>query len=292
MTASGCCRDQTAFATARFTAKERDAESGLDYFGARYYGSALGRFTSPDPGNHASHRINPQSWNMYSYANNRPLSLVDPNGLEPVKAQAGTVSGFVQNMNSTPHKVGLATGAAAQKALLSLGETSNFAPTNTGVFNLSSNRYVYTGDGGWIDMVHFVFYAGRAAGYKANGDANPVGEAVQDGYKQEGFDTIRDPWSAYSYEDLPSDRYGAIFGAQFFDPTSPLTLGEQIAVYLSFLSPMDPTKAPNYFRLPERDSRNPPIARNTSTDPMFTWTWTSMDERELTPDVHSTITYK
>ncbi len=32
----------------KFTAKERDSESGLDYFGARYYGSALGRFTSPD----------------------------------------------------------------------------------------------------------------------------------------------------------------------------------------------------------------------------------------------------
>ena len=31
-----------------FTGKERDAESGLDFFGARYYGSALGRFTSPD----------------------------------------------------------------------------------------------------------------------------------------------------------------------------------------------------------------------------------------------------
>lgn len=32
----------------QFTGKERDSESGLDYFGARYYGSALGRFTSPD----------------------------------------------------------------------------------------------------------------------------------------------------------------------------------------------------------------------------------------------------
>jgi len=32
-----------------FTGKERDQETGLDYFGARYYGSALGRFTSPDP---------------------------------------------------------------------------------------------------------------------------------------------------------------------------------------------------------------------------------------------------
>jgi RHS repeat-associated protein len=34
-----------------FTDKERDSESGLDFFGARYYGSALGRFTSADPSN-------------------------------------------------------------------------------------------------------------------------------------------------------------------------------------------------------------------------------------------------
>jgi RHS repeat-associated protein len=33
----------------RFTSKERDTESGLDYFGARYYGSVQGRFTSTDP---------------------------------------------------------------------------------------------------------------------------------------------------------------------------------------------------------------------------------------------------
>jgi RHS repeat-associated protein len=33
----------------QFTGKERDAETGLDYFGARYFSSAQGRFTSPDP---------------------------------------------------------------------------------------------------------------------------------------------------------------------------------------------------------------------------------------------------
>jgi len=32
-----------------FTGKERDSESGNDYFGARYYSSAMGRFMSPDP---------------------------------------------------------------------------------------------------------------------------------------------------------------------------------------------------------------------------------------------------
>ena len=33
----------------RFTGRERDAETGLDYFGARYMSAAQGRFTSPDP---------------------------------------------------------------------------------------------------------------------------------------------------------------------------------------------------------------------------------------------------
>jgi len=32
----------------RYTGKERDTESGLDYFGARYYGSNMGRWMSPD----------------------------------------------------------------------------------------------------------------------------------------------------------------------------------------------------------------------------------------------------
>jgi RHS repeat-associated protein len=71
----------------RATGKERDSESGLDYFGARYYGSALGRFTSPDwsprsePVPYADFE-NPQSLNQYSYSyvGNNPLSRSDPDG--------------------------------------------------------------------------------------------------------------------------------------------------------------------------------------------------------------------
>ena len=62
----------------RFTGKERDAESGLDYFGARYYGSTMGRMMSPDPGNVGTNPANQQSWNMYSYVNNNPLRFIDP----------------------------------------------------------------------------------------------------------------------------------------------------------------------------------------------------------------------
>src|SRR5438309_11540301 len=60
--------------------EDRDAETGLDYFGARYYSGAQGRFTSPDKPFADQHIENPQSWNLYSYTLNNPLRYVDPNG--------------------------------------------------------------------------------------------------------------------------------------------------------------------------------------------------------------------
>jgi RHS repeat-associated protein len=68
--------------TEKFTSKERDAETGLDFFGARYMSSAQGRFTSADPlGGGAGREEDPQSWNLYAYARNNPLTYVDPLGL-------------------------------------------------------------------------------------------------------------------------------------------------------------------------------------------------------------------
>src|SRR5688500_2599803 len=66
----------------QFTSKERDIETGLDYFGARYYSSTQGRFSGVDPGNYQA-RLDlsaPQSWNAYSYVDNNPLVRVDPDG--------------------------------------------------------------------------------------------------------------------------------------------------------------------------------------------------------------------
>jgi len=71
----------------RCTGKERDTESGLDYFGARYYGSSMGRFMSPDwsakyePVPYAK-LDNPQSLNLYAYVLNNPLSNRDEDGHE------------------------------------------------------------------------------------------------------------------------------------------------------------------------------------------------------------------
>jgi RHS repeat-associated protein len=64
----------------RFTGKERDSETGLDWFGARYFSGAQGRWTSPDLPFADQHPANPQSWNLYSYTLNNPLRYYDPNG--------------------------------------------------------------------------------------------------------------------------------------------------------------------------------------------------------------------
>lgn len=63
-----------------FTGKERDEESGNDYFGARYYSSTMGRFLSPDKPFTDQHAKNPQSWDLYAYARNNPLTIIDSNG--------------------------------------------------------------------------------------------------------------------------------------------------------------------------------------------------------------------
>jgi RHS repeat-associated protein len=71
-----------------FTGKERDSESGLDYFGVRYYSSNMGRWMSPDgqddevivvPLPYAEFE-NPQTLNLYTYGRNNPISQRDAEG--------------------------------------------------------------------------------------------------------------------------------------------------------------------------------------------------------------------
>ena len=60
----------------RFSGKERDDETGLYYFGARYYAAWLGRWTSTDPAGFVS------GFNLYRYCSNNPVMFHDPNGME------------------------------------------------------------------------------------------------------------------------------------------------------------------------------------------------------------------
>jgi RHS repeat-associated protein len=71
--------------TSQFTGKERDAETGLDFFLARYYSAAQGRFMTPDwaakpePVPYAKLN-NPQTLNLYAYVQNNPLTIADRDG--------------------------------------------------------------------------------------------------------------------------------------------------------------------------------------------------------------------
>src|SRR6185437_16016786 len=86
----------------KFTGKERDTESGLDYFGARYYSNGLGRFITPD---WAAKPVtipyavlgDPQTLNLYTYVRNIPTTRIDPEGHEDLKPQ-----NWGQTPNTTP----------------------------------------------------------------------------------------------------------------------------------------------------------------------------------------------
>lgn len=71
----------------KFTGKERDAESGYDYFGARYYASPLYNWTSVDPLSDKFPQISP-----YAYCNWNPIKFIDPDG-KAIHVAAGAIIG-------------------------------------------------------------------------------------------------------------------------------------------------------------------------------------------------------
>ena len=86
MTLTAAYSTSACFSWSRYTAKERDTESGLDYFNARYLSSNSARMLSPDP--LGGSLLNPQSLNKYAYAFNNPLTNTDPTGLYVCKDSA------------------------------------------------------------------------------------------------------------------------------------------------------------------------------------------------------------
>ena len=238
--------------------------------------SALATWLSPDPLLDKYPYISP-----YAYCNWNPMKYTDPDGKEPNKVYMGSSSDFKTLMDNSPHKVGLYTGNKAAIYMGNLGNTKidfshcipKIFPAETGFFNNRKGRYIYTKKGGWIDMAHFMFYAGLAYKYKLKGASNPVNIAVQRGYWQEKTDKIFAPHSAYSYEDLPTDYFGAVFGGEFFDPQSHFTLGEQLKQFLdNELEATIPSNAPNFETLPQNDNRrgNKPSFQNKTTKPIYT----------------------
>jgi RHS repeat-associated protein len=87
--------NSTGSTTHKFTGKERDTESNLDYLVARYYRFSMGRFTSADSPFADQNPDFPQSWNLYSYVRNNPLKFADPTGEDCVYTQNYSSNGTV-----------------------------------------------------------------------------------------------------------------------------------------------------------------------------------------------------
>ena len=230
-----------------------------------------------------------------------------PIQMKPTSSQAGTVEQFIEVFNNTTSRMGQTTGQAAHDAMVRLGATEltlrGPLPTTTPYFNTRPARYIYTTSGGWIDMVHFLFHAGRAYRYLLDrrdaaetleeieampwyrrmllpqdyilelhrrSSQSPVGESVQEGFMTERMQQAVTPRSAFSYEDIPSDTFGAQFAVDHFNPNLESTFADQLAAYMSnVLGATVPQNAPNFNELPAED--NGSVDRqNFNTTPVYT----------------------
>ncbi|MBI2420250.1 MAG: RHS repeat-associated core domain-containing protein [Ignavibacteriales bacterium] len=90
-----------------FTGKERDTETNLDYFGARYYDSELGRWLNVDP---LADKY--PEWSGYNYCMNNPVNVIDPDGRDSVSAKASNAAKGAKTGNNQEYKVRKAKGGS------------------------------------------------------------------------------------------------------------------------------------------------------------------------------------
>ncbi len=120
-----------------FHGKEADAATGLQYFGARYYDPAVGRFMGVDPVGFQEDSLH--SFNRYAYGNNNPVRYLDPDGMQAYEQQTlmlvdsqgmigprtvNMVPGFKPPMGSAElaaNVLGMASGAPALRPLIGIG---------------------------------------------------------------------------------------------------------------------------------------------------------------------------
>jgi RHS repeat-associated protein len=150
----------------KFTGKERDTESNLDSFGARYFASATGRFMTPDWAARPTtvpYAVfgDPQSLNLYTYVRNDPVTQADAdghctwwgntcfennngdrlgNGDQPANRQAGAVaqSNQAQNNTQTQTQQNQPAPGEAHK-----GEPTSLQPTGSTPAGNGSKTFTY-----------------------------------------------------------------------------------------------------------------------------------------------------
>jgi len=200
----------------KFTSKERDAETGLDYFGFRYFSSAQGRWTSPDQPFADQHPEDPQSWNMYGYVRNNPLAHVDPNGKQSC-AMNMSACGYSPSGPPTVKDAMIAAGIVAGPAVVAAAPESGF---------LAAGRALFTSLLGW-----------------ALGNPDKVNQAaatVADAMAPPGTPSFNVASAAENFGFKAADAMGNMVGGELKGGGSALVSfaksGEQFGVNISMIS--------------------------------------------------------
>ena len=127
----------------KFTSKERDTETGLDYFGARYFSSPQGRFTSPDwsaePEALSYATLDdPQTLNLYAYVRNNPLGRADSDGHEDAIAIGAGIGSVIEPGLGTT--IGIIVGATVDVGLAiylaARNDSAGGSPSSGGHFGM------------------------------------------------------------------------------------------------------------------------------------------------------------
>lgn len=163
----------------KFTSKERDIETGLDYLGERYYASIQGRFSGADPYDINFERqetedrteaddlfrdyiSQPQHWNRYTYALNNPLKYVDPDGLYEYEAEllgkkikvhiddsilkkdSGALKRIQDNLQKAFDKINAGADKLTNDQIQSIGSMSRISVSNQHFLGMNGSTFQIT----------------------------------------------------------------------------------------------------------------------------------------------------
>ncbi|MBX7046522.1 MAG: RHS repeat-associated core domain-containing protein [Ignavibacteria bacterium] len=236
----------------RFTGKERDNETGYDYFGARYYDARIGRWGGVEPKYDKYVGFSP-----YNYSLNNPIIFTDAKGTDPTRNYLGTL----QDVMNIVSRAGVDNNGNVSLAGLHKQ------------FGLEQGRYLYTEKAGVLDMKH-VFAAAQETRSKGGLIAMGEGAAI------EILQKISGEKSNFAPEDPKSNSVGVDLGTNI-DPTNigpgfgfdnpSINLAdysmsvkdiESFLGALGVISPNDKRISPENVYLPEDENASPLQKRN------------------------------
>jgi RHS repeat-associated protein len=232
----------------KFTGKERDSESGLDNFGARYDASSLGRFMTPDP--LGGHYEDPQTLNRYAYVRNNPLRFTDPTGLDfyLTCSRKDTATCQGGHVGTTDDK-GKFTATIVTSASLQDSKSGNTATVNGNGVQITTAQGTFGGE--FINntpAANGIQGSGALAGFSFDVNGNCGGSCLASGAfhfngsgdQARALLSTRGAWSYWAMDTLDSTDFG------FHPETDQFRFGSGPSSHLSV--PWNDVMRPDYSR--------------------------------------------